>query len=121
MPQKLIEARLLWFTDEPDAEGEMPAEVRYIEHGVLAIGADGLIAWCGDRSALPEHYRGWPAVDHRRHLVMPGFIDTHIHFPQAQVVASYAGSLLEWLNRYTFVEEQRFGDETHRGELFKAL
>nr|HMQ58012.1 guanine deaminase [Rhizobiaceae bacterium] len=121
MTEILIEARLLWFADEPDAECEMPSQVRYIEHGVLAIGADGMIAWCGDRSELPEHYRCWPAVDHRRNLVMPGFIDTHIHFPQAQVVASYAGSLLEWLNRYTFVEEQRFGDDVHAERIAAAF
>jgi guanine deaminase len=44
---------------------------------------------------------------------MPGFIDCHLHFPQGQVVASYAGSLLEWLNTYTFVEEQKFADPAH--------
>jgi guanine deaminase len=52
-------------------------------------------------------------IDHRPHLIMPGFIDTHLHFPQMQVVGSYAGALLEWLNKYTFVEEQKFRDLTH--------
>ncbi|MBX8828507.1 amidohydrolase family protein, partial [Ochrobactrum sp. SFR4] len=41
----------------------------------------------------------------------PGFIDTHIHFPQSQVVASYAAELLDWLNDYTFIEEQKYADE----------
>ncbi len=44
---------------------------------------------------------------------MPGFIDTHIHFPQTQVIASYGAQLLDWLNKYTFVEEQRFADPEH--------
>ena len=44
-------------------------------------------------------------IDHRPHLILPGFIDTHIHFPQMQVIGSYARQLLEWLNTYTFPEE----------------
>ena len=47
------------------------------------------------------------------HLVLPGFIDPHIHFPQTQVIASYGAQLLEWLNKYTFVEEQKFADPGH--------
>ena len=41
---------------------------------------------------------------------MPGFIDTHVHYPQYRVIASYGTSLLDWLNTYTFVEEQKFSD-----------
>jgi guanine deaminase len=44
---------------------------------------------------------------------MPGFIDMHLHFPQMQVIGSYASNLLEWLNTYTFVEEQKFVDPRH--------
>jgi guanine deaminase len=52
-------------------------------------------------------------IDHRPHLILAGFIDPHIHFPQMQVIGSYAAALLEWLNTYTFVEEQRFADAAH--------
>ena len=45
--------------------------------------------------------------------VMPMFIDTHIHYPQTQVIASYVAQLLEWLEKYTFVEEQKFSDPEH--------
>jgi guanine deaminase len=44
---------------------------------------------------------------------MPGFIDTHIHFPQTQVIASYGAQLLEWLEKYTFVAEQKYADAGH--------
>jgi guanine deaminase len=56
-------------------------------------------------------------IDHRPHLIMPGFIDTHLHFPQMQVVGSYAANLLEWLNTYTFVEEQKFVDPAHSARI----
>ena len=52
-------------------------------------------------------------IDHRPHLIAPGFIDTHLHFPQMQVMASYAANLLEWLNTYTFPEECRFVETAH--------
>jgi guanine deaminase len=52
-------------------------------------------------------------IDHRGKLILPGLIDPHIHFPQMQVIGSYAANLLEWLNTYTFVEEQRFADKAH--------
>ena len=53
----------------------------------------------------PEHF---PDL-----LIMPGFIDPHIHYPQTQVIASYGAQLLEWLEKYTFVEEQKFADPAH--------
>ena len=57
--------------------------------------------------------RGTPVEDHRPHLILPGFIDPHIHFPQTQVIASFGEQLLEWLQKYTFVEEQKFSDPAY--------
>jgi len=107
----LFRARLLWFEREPEDAADSGA-FRYIEDGGIAV-ADGRIAWSGPWAALPARYRGVDHADHRPHLIMPGFVDCHIHFPQGQVVASYAGSLLEWLNTYTFVEEQKYADPAH--------
>ena len=44
---------------------------------------------------------------------MPGFIDAHIHYPQTRVIGSYGAQLLDWLHKYTFVEEQKFADPSH--------
>ncbi len=52
----------------------------------------------------------WAKHDHRGRLVMPGFIDTHVHMPQLDVIASFGAELLDWLNTYTFPAEARFGD-----------
>jgi guanine deaminase len=46
-------------------------------------------------------------------LIMAGFVDTHMHYPQTDIVASYGEQLLEWLERYTFPEEQRYGDPAY--------
>jgi guanine deaminase len=52
---------------------------------------------------------------------MPGFIDAHIHMPQTQVIASYGAQLMDWLNRYTFVEEQRLAQQGHPEKLATFL
>jgi guanine deaminase len=51
-----------------------------------------------------------PIEDWRDRLILPGFVDTHIHYPQTDVIASHGGQLLTWLERYTFPMERRFGD-----------
>jgi guanine deaminase len=69
----------------------------------------------GERIAgtLPGHQPpgpDWQQHDHRGQLLMPGFIDTHVHCPQLDVIASYGTGLLDWLNAYTFPAEQRYAD-----------
>ncbi|MDT3376854.1 guanine deaminase [Labrys neptuniae] len=113
-----LRGRLLWFVNSPEEHGE--SAVRYIEDGLLVL-AGGKILAVGETSVLRSQL---PAVavihDHSGRLITPGFIDPHIHLPQTQVVASWAAQLLDWLNTYTFVEEQKYGDPAHaaRGAAF---
>lgn len=108
-----IRGRLLSFHRAPVGPGDLDA-LRHHEDGLLLVGADGRIAavgdWAGLRGQVPD---GVAVDDHRGRLVLPGFIDTHIHFPQTQVIASYGAQLLDWLEKYTFVEEQKFADPAH--------
>ncbi|PXW97077.1 guanine deaminase [Sphaerotilus hippei] len=53
----------------------------------------------------------WQRIDHRGRLILPGFIDTHVHSPQLDVIASHGTELLDWLETYTFPAEQRYADE----------
>ena len=110
-----LRGRLLWFVDDPQTAGE--AAHRCIADGLLII-ENGLVKAAGEARDL---LRTLPAdaeiVDHRPHLIMPGFIDAHIHMPQTQVVASYGAQLMEWLNKYTFVEEQKLGEQGHAEKL----
>ena len=62
---------------------------------------------------MPQLPAGLPGEHFPDLLILPGFIDTHIHYPQTQVIASYGAQLLEWLEKYTFVEEQKFADPAH--------
>jgi guanine deaminase len=83
------------------------------EKAALVLDADGKLVWRGAFTELPEIYRRLPVDDHGDKLLLPGFIDAHIHFPQYRMLAAPAQDLLEWLKRYTFPEEARYGDETY--------
>ncbi|WP_332681313.1 guanine deaminase, partial [Bosea sp. (in: a-proteobacteria)] len=116
---RALRGRLLWFVGDPHGAGE--AAHRYVEDGLLVI-AGGLIRAAGEaRTLLPTLPADAEIVDHRPHLIMPGFIDAHIHMPQTQVVASYGAQLMEWLNKYTFVEEQKLSQQGHAEKLSRFL
>ena len=111
----LLRGRLLTFHADP---AETQDNHRYIEDGALVI-ENGRIAAMGRyiKLAAPDMVE----VDHRPHLILPGFIDPHIHFPQVQVIASWGEQLLDWLNRYTFPEEARYGDASHAESMASAF
>lgn len=44
-------------------------------------------------------------LDRRPALMLPGFIDAHVHSPQLPMIASYGEQLLDWLQKYTFPAE----------------
>lgn len=105
--RQLIRGRTLSFHADP---AETENAFTFHEDGAI-ITRDGLIEAVGDYAALRDP--DLPEIDHRPHLILPGFIDTHIHFPQVQVIASWGAQLLDWLNTYTFPEESRFGQQGH--------
>lgn len=111
MPRKILRGRVLSFRAEPQTPDDTQS-FDYIEDGALIV-SDGLIEASGTYSDLQTQAVGAEVIDHRPYLMMPGFIDTHIHFPQVQVVASWAAQLLDWLEDYTFPEETRFSDASH--------
>lgn len=114
MADRLLRARLLSFERAPHGIGDAGA-YRYIEDGALLVSGGKIVACAAfDRIAAPPETE---IIDHRPHLLLPGFIDAHIHFPQTQVIASYGAELLDWLNAYTFPAEERFGDPAHAARL----
>lgn len=107
-----VRGRILTFTGDP-AEVGTAASHRYLPDGLVVI-EGGVVTVVGDAAdLLPSLPAGTPVDHYPEHLVLPGLIDTHLHFPQTQVIASYGAQLLEWLQKYTFVEEAKFGDRAH--------
>ncbi|MBX5246493.1 MULTISPECIES: guanine deaminase [unclassified Rhizobium] len=112
MTSTLLRGRLLSFHRAPLSLADSQSYL-YEEDGGLLI-EDGLIAAVGPYAEIKaKAAEGTAEIDHRPHLILPGFIDMHLHFPQMQVIASYAANLLEWLNTYTFPEECRFVASAH--------
>ena len=80
----------------------------YHPDGILAI-KDGIIVACEDAASSPHAAE---AIE-LEGLIVPGFVDAHVHYPQLGVMAAPAAGLLEWLERYTFPHEERFADAAY--------
>jgi len=108
---RAIRGRVLHFLRDPQFHEDGAYE--YWEDGVLVVTA-GRVAAVGDYAALAARI---PAdaevIDHRGKLIVPGFIDTHVHYPQTDIIASPSPGLLHWLDTYTFPEERRFEDPAY--------
>lgn len=98
---------LLDFTAAPSWGDTRCAAVRWRPDHWLLL-RDGRI-----EGALPGHQAPGPAYareDHRGRLILPGFVDTHVHSPQLDVIGSFGAALLDWLETYTFPAERAWAD-----------
>lgn len=102
-----VRGDLLDFTGEPAWGDPAAAQVRFRpDHWLLVEG--GRIS--GTRPGAWVPGPEWAVADHRGRLLLPGFVDTHVHSPQLDVIASYGTALLDWLETYTFPAEMRHAD-----------
>lgn len=109
---RAVRGRLLSFTDDPAAAGGQAGH-RYLADGLVRIDAGRIVA-VGEADAMLATLPPGTPVDHwPDQLILPGLIDPHIHYPQTRVIASYGAQLLEWLQNYTFVEEEKLKDPAH--------
>lgn len=106
---------VLDFVDDPFYVAES-GSVRYFADGLLVI-EDGKVKELGNYEDLNQKYSAVPVTSYPGMVILPGFIDTHIHFPQTEMIASYGEQLLEWLNRYTFPTEAKFTDKAYAQEI----
>ncbi|HEY9908458.1 MAG TPA: guanine deaminase [Thermosynechococcaceae cyanobacterium] len=106
-----IRAAFLDFVGDPFYGAELES-VRYVPDGLLIVKA-GTIADFGSYENLHEKYTGVAIADYSGKLIMPGLIDTHVHYPQYEMIAAYGEQLLEWLNKYTFPTEGKFKNKEY--------
>jgi guanine deaminase len=104
-PKRILRGQLVDFP--------MEGQIRHEEKGALALGKDGRILWRGAFAKMKREWRELPTDDYGDHLIIPGFIDAHIHFPQYRLLAAPGKDLLDWLNRFTFPEEGRYASKAH--------
>jgi guanine deaminase len=107
---------LLHFLSDP-GEGDDARAVQFFDDGLLVV-EDGCVKAVGNAAfllpGLPEKAQ---VVNCTGQLILPGFVDTHIHYPQTDVIASYGSQLLDWLERYTYPAEAGFADAAHAREM----
>lgn len=103
---------ILHFLNDPSKHG--PNAYEYYKDGLLVVDKGKIVSF-GDAQDLMLHIPSGTRIHEydKNKLIMPGFIDTHVHFPQVDMIASYGEQLLEWLNKYTFPHEQRFFDKEY--------
>ena len=111
-PVQAYRAGVLHFTADPACEAESYA---WFADGMLIV-SQGKVLQAGDYAQLKATLaEGVVVQDFRGKLIIPGFIDTHIHYPQTDMIASPAPGLLPWLETYTFPTEREFSDPAHSG------
>jgi guanine deaminase len=103
---------ILHFLGDPE-DGAAPGAYEYFEDGLLTVAGGKVVALGPAAELMQELPAGTPMTHHTGKLLLPGFIDTHIHYPQTDVIGSGGRQLLDWLNDYTFPAERRFGDAAH--------
>lgn len=110
---QLILGQVLHFLSDP-GEHDAADSYQYFPDGALWI-EDGHIADVGPRAELvaritPAALAGAETCDYSGKLILPGLIDTHCHYPQSGIIASFGRQLIDWLNDYAFPAETSFGD-----------
>ncbi len=108
-------ASILHYVDDPAAAG--PRAFEHFEDGLLLV-RDGRVAECGPATQiLPKLPADVTHHDHSGRLIVPGFVDTHSHYVQTDIIASDGNSLLDWLTHHTYPAERAFSDARHAAEV----
>ena len=112
---KLILGQVLTFTGDP-FHAPIDEVVQHEKNGAVAVEAGRIVA-VGPADTLRAAHPGAEVTDYGEALISAGFIDTHVHYPQTAIIASWGKRLIDWLNTYTFPEEISFADPAHAAEI----
>ena len=98
-----------------------PDTYEYFDDGVLIID-DGNVVEAGNANTLLKQLPAETLVtDYSGKLIVPGFIDCHVHFPQLDIIGSFGAQLLDWLNQYAYPAEEKFADPDHAREVARVF
>ena len=112
-----IRGPVLTYTGDAFREG-VESTLRYEPDAIVAM-AGGRITHFGPASELRAQLPDGMVVKEygKDTLIMAGFVDCHVHYPQTQIIGSFGEQLIDWLNKYTFIAEQQFADKGHATEV----
>ena len=103
---RVVRGRTLSFRDDPRVQGGVVA----YDDGAVVVDGEGRIEWSGAFSKMPKKFANYVIDQFSDKIIVPGFIDAHVHFPQQRMIAAPAKDLLDWLNRFAYIEEARYSD-----------
>ena len=108
-----IRGTFLDFIDDPWKHvGREKDAARFLVDGLLVV-EDGRITDFGAYEGVARRHAGLPVTAIRDRLILPGFIDGHIHFPQTRVIGAFGEHLLPWLHKWIFPEEIKYKDRAY--------
>jgi guanine deaminase len=106
---QIFRGELLHCLADPADAGD-DSSYEYFPDGLMVVNS-GLVESIGPaRELLAGLPVDVPVTHYTNSLIVPGFIDCHLHYPQTEMIASYGEQLLEWLETYTFPTEREFSD-----------
>lgn len=118
--KKALRGRLLTFTGDPYLTDLSRCMV--YEEDAIVVTENGVISSVGPASEiLPKLESDIEIADHQGNLLVPGFVDCHVHYPQTEIIGSHGKQLIDWLNNYTFISEQFFSHKPHADEVAKVF
>ena len=118
--QQAHRSRILHFLRDPGGQPEEKA-YEYFEDGLLVI-QEGHVLKIGDAHELmPSLSTEIKVIKHNNTLLLPGFVDTHIHFPQVEIIAAYGEQLMDWLKKYAFPAEEKYCDRKYAKQMARIF
>ena len=112
---------LFWFKDNPHYSSTPSSCYEWIEDGILGWDSNKIVLVADAKDVLHQLPEGIQIHDYTGSIIMPGFIDAHVHYPQLNMIASYGEQLIDWLNLYAFPEEMRFTDADYALETARVF
>lgn len=114
---RAIRGAFLDFVDDPWRHvGDEQAATRFFADGLLVVDDRGIIVDFGPHDEVSARHPSMDVVEISDRLILPGFIDGHIHIPQTRILGSYGEQLLPWLEKWVFPEERRYFDREYAEE-----
>ena len=112
MSKVALRGSLFYLTNDPFLNPPENCAV-YESDGIIVIEGGRISAIGAAHKILPTMADDIEVRRYSRSILMPGFVDAHIHYPQVEIIGCYGTQLLEWLNKYTFPTEAKFNDDKH--------
>ena len=115
-----LRASILHCLADPGEQSD-PTAYEYFDDGLLVVDGATVVTAGPAEALLTTLPAGTQVTDYRGKLIVPGFIDCHVHFPQLDIIGSFGAQLLDWLNQYAYPAEERFADPDHAREVAEVF